>query len=112
MKFIGAHVSIAGGVENAPLNAASIGANAFAMFVKNQRQWEAKPLTPENISKFKQNLKAAGIEPRHVLPHNGYLINLGHPSAEQRQKSINAFLDEIYRVEALGLVMINFHPGS
>lgn len=112
MKFIGAHVSIAGGVENAPLNAANIGANAFVMFVKNQRQWEAKPLTPENISKFKQNLKAAHIEPRHVLPHNGYLINLGHPSAEQRQKSINAFLDEIYRVEALGLVMINFHPGS
>ena len=112
MKFIGAHVSIAGGVENAPLNAANIGANAFAMFVKNQRQWEAKPLTPENISKFKQNLKAAGIEPRHVLPHNGYLINLGHPNDEQRQKSINAFLDEIYRVETLGLVMINFHPGS
>ena len=107
MKFIGAHVSIAGGVENAPLNAANIGANAFAMFVKNQRQWEAKPLTPENISKFKQNLKAAGIEPRHVLPHNGYLINLGHPSAEQRQESINAFLDEIYSVEALGLVMLN-----
>ena len=112
MKFIGAHVSIAGGVENAPLNAANIGANAFAMFVKNQRQWEAKPLTPQNISKFKQNLKAAHIEPRHVLPHNGYLINLGHPSPEQRQKSVNAFLDEIYRVEALGLVMINFHPGS
>ena len=112
MKFIGAHVSIAGGVENAPLNAANIGANAFAMFVKNQRQWEAKPLTPQNISKFKQNLKAAHIEPGHVLPHNGYLINLGHPSPEQRQKSINAFLDEIYRVEALGLEMINFHPGS
>ena len=91
MKFIGAHVSIAGGVENAPLNAANIGANAFAMFVKNQRQWEAKPLTPQNISKFKQNLKAAGIEPGHVLPHNGYLINLGHPSPSSVKSRLTPF---------------------
>lgn len=112
MKYIGAHVSASGGVENAPLNAAKIGANAFALFVKNQRQWEAKPLTAENIEKFKTNLKAVDIEPRHVLPHNSYLINLGHFDKAQREKSVTAFLDEITRVEALGLETINFHPGS
>ena len=112
MKYIGAHVSASGGVENAPLNAAKIGANAFALFVKNQRQWEAKPLTAENIENFKTNLKAVDIEPRHVLPHNSYLINLGHFDKAQREKSVTAFLDEIRRVEALGLETINFHPGS
>jgi probable endonuclease 4 len=112
MKFIGAHVSANGGVENAPLNAAKIGANAFALFVKNQRQWSAKPLSNESILKFKANLKAANIDTKHVLPHNSYLINLGHFDNTQRQKSINAFLDEITRVNQLGLEMINFHPGS
>ncbi|WP_170018776.1 deoxyribonuclease IV [Campylobacter sp. RM16190] len=112
MKYIGAHVSASGGVENAPLNAMQIGANAFALFVKNQRQWSAKPLTDENISKFKENLKSAQISPDHVLPHNSYLINLGHFDNEKRQISIDAFLDEISRVEELGLKMINFHPGS
>ena len=112
MKYNGAHVTASGGVENAPLNAAKIGANAFALFVKNQRQWEAKPLTAENIEKFKTNLKAVDIEPRHVLPHNSYLINLGHFDKAQREKSVTAFLDEIRRVEALGLETINFHPGS
>lgn len=112
MKYIGAHVSASGGVENAPLNAMQIGANAFALFVKNQRQWSAKPLTDENISKFKENLKLAQISPEHVLPHNSYLINLGHFDSEKRQISIDAFLDEINRVEELGLKMINFHPGS
>ncbi|QCD53357.1 deoxyribonuclease IV [Campylobacter sp. RM16192] len=112
MKYIGAHVSASGGVENAPLNAMQIGANAFALFVKNQRQWSAKPLTDENISKFKENLKLSKISPDHVLPHNSYLINLGHFDNEKRQISIDAFLDEISRVEELGLKMINFHPGS
>ena len=112
MKYIGAHVSASGGVENAPLNAAKIGANAFALFVKNQRQWEAKPLTAENIENFKTNLKAVDIKSKHVLPHNSYLINLGHFDKEQREKSVTAFLDEIRRVEALGLETINFHPGS
>ncbi|MGP1486055.1 MAG: deoxyribonuclease IV [Campylobacter sp.] len=112
MKFIGAHVSASGGVENAPLNAMKIGANAFALFVKNQRQWEAKPLSQENIDNFKKNLKLAQIQPNQILPHNGYLINLGHFDKQQREKSINAFLDEIKRVQTLGLNMINFHPGS
>ena len=112
MKRIGAHVSAAGGVENAPLNALEIGADAFALFVKNQRQWSAKALEIESINKFDENLKLANIKKEHVLPHNSYLINLGHPDAEKRKKSINAFIDEIQRANLLGLKMINFHPGS
>lgn len=112
MKYIGAHVSASGGVENAPLNAMKIGANAFALFVKNQRQWSAKPLSQENITKFKENLRLAKISPKHVLPHNSYLINLGHFDDEKRRISIDAFLDEVARVNELGLELINFHPGS
>ncbi|MGH1600779.1 deoxyribonuclease IV [Campylobacter majalis] len=112
MRFIGAHVSASGGVENAPLNAKKIGANAFALFVKNQRQWNAKPLTSENIKYFKKNCELANIKSEHILPHNSYLINLGHYDDEKRQQSINAFIDEIQRVNELGLKMINFHPGS
>ncbi|MCU0237452.1 MAG: TIM barrel protein, partial [Acidobacteria bacterium] len=85
MKYVGAHVSAAGGVENAPLNALKIGARAFALFTKNQKQWQASPLTAASIAAFKQNLSAAGIAPRHVLPHDSYLINLGHPDPEKRQ---------------------------
>lgn len=109
---IGAHVSISGGVENAPLNALAIGADAFAMFVKNQRQWSAKPLSPTNIEKFKQNLQKSKILPKYVLVHSSYLINLGHPLKENREKSINAFIDEIDRLNLLGLELLNFHPGS
>lgn len=112
MKRIGAHVSAAGGVENAPLNALEIGADAFALFVKHQRQWNAKALEVESINKFNENLKLANIKKEHVLPHNSYLINLGHPDAEKRKKSINAFIDEIQRANLLGLKMINFHSGS
>ena len=112
MKYVGAHTSAAGGVENAPLRAMEIGARAFALFTKNQRQWAAKPLTDESISAFKANLKKAEIEPKHVLPHDSYLINLGHPEAEPLEKSRNAFLDELQRCEQLGLPLLNFHPGS
>jgi deoxyribonuclease-4 len=112
MKRIGAHVSISGGVENAPLNAQAIGAKAFAMFTKNQRQWQAKPYSEKNITEFKANLDASGIATEHVLPHDGYLINLGHPESERREKSRLAFLDELQRCEQLGLKMLNFHPGS
>ena len=112
MKYVGAHVSASGGVFNAPSNASKIGAKAFALFTKNQRQWEAKPLSSEEISRFKQELEKAEILPRHVLPHDSYLINLGHPDAEQRQKSLEAFIDELKRCEALGLDRLNFHPGS
>ncbi|AKH21997.1 deoxyribonuclease IV [Sedimenticola thiotaurini] len=112
MKRIGAHVSASGGVENAPLNAQAIGAKAFALFTKNQRQWKAKPLTDASISRFRENLEHAAIEPRFVLPHDSYLINLGHPEQEALQKSRDAFLDEMRRCEQLGLSLLNFHPGS
>lgn len=112
MKRIGAHVSASGGVANAPQNAANIKADAFALFVKNQRQWSAKPLTQKDINDFKSNLAKANIKPKHILAHNSYLINLGHPDEEARTKSFNAFLDEINRCQELGIELINFHPGS
>ncbi|HOP13563.1 MAG TPA: deoxyribonuclease IV [Lentimicrobium sp.] len=112
MKYIGAHVSAAGGVENAPLNAAAIGAKAFALFTKNQRQWVAPPLTAESIEKFKTNLAIHNYEPWQVLPHDSYLINLGHPGKAELEKSRSAFLDEMQRCEQLGLDRLNFHPGS
>lgn len=111
-KFIGAHVSAAGGVENAPENANKIGATAFALFTKNQRQWQAKQLTEENIGLFKKNCEKYGYKPEQILPHDSYLINLGHPEKSALQKSRDAFLDEINRCEQLGLDRLNFHPGS
>ncbi|MCL3779476.1 deoxyribonuclease IV [Prolixibacteraceae bacterium JC049] len=112
MKYIGAHVSTAGGVENAPVNAHKLGATAFALFTKNQRQWVAKPLTEDNISKFKANCEKYGYKPEQILPHDSYLINLGHPEEAPLEKSRNAFLDEMQRCEQLGLDRLNFHPGS
>jgi deoxyribonuclease IV len=112
MKYVGAHVSASGGVQNAPLNAREIGARAFALFTKNQRQWHAKPLTEESVEAFRQNLQEVGIEPRHVLPHDSYLINLGHPEPEGLEKSRQAFIDELQRCEQLGLQLLNFHPGA
>lgn len=112
MKFFGAHVSASGGVENAPRNASAIGATAFALFTKNQRQWRSAPLTTASIEAFGRELAAAGIDPRHVLPHDSYLINLGHPEEEGLERSREAFLDEMQRCEQLGLDRLNFHPGS
>lgn len=112
MKYVGAHVSASGGVENAPGNANAIGAKAFALFTKNQRQWVAAPLSKKSISLFKERCAEFGYEAKHILPHDSYLINLGHPEEEGLQKSRNAFLDEIQRCEQLGLDRLNFHPGS
>lgn len=112
MKFIGAHVSTEGGVENAPVNAHHIGATAFALFLKNQRQWVAKPLSEASISAFKMNCEKFGYTPRQILPHDGYLINVGSPDPEMLAKSRAAFLDEMQRAEQLGLDRLNFHPGS
>ncbi len=112
MKYVGAHVSAAGGVENAPLRAAKIGAKAFALFTKNQRQWNAKPLSTESIDSFFKNCEENGFTPEHILPHDSYLINLGHPEQEQLQKSREGFLEEMQRAELLGLKYLNFHPGS
>lgn len=112
MKYFGAHVSASGGVENAPLNAAAIGANAFALFTKNQRQWVSAPLTKKSIDAFKANCAEHGYTPTQILPHDSYLINLGSPDPEGLAKSRAAFLDEMQRCEQLGLDRLNFHPGS
>lgn len=112
MKYIGAHVSASGGVENAPLNARNIGAKAFALFTKNQKQWQTSPLTAKSIELFKQRCQEFGFSPAQILPHDSYLINLGHPETEGLEKSRNAFLDEMQRCEQLGLDRLNFHPGS
>jgi len=112
MKKIGAHVSISGGVENAPINAYDIGATAFAMFTKNQRRWVAKPLTTKSIDKFKENCAKFAYSSTDILVHDGYLINLGNPDKEKLAKSQLAFLDEMQRCELLGLSLLNFHPGS
>ena len=112
MKYIGAHVSAEGGVENAPLNAKEIGATAFAFFTKNQRRWDSLPLSAKNIALFKENCAKTGFVPAQILPHDGYLINLGHPDKEALEKSRKAFCDEMLRAEQLGLSLLNFHPGS
>lgn len=112
MKYIGAHVSASGGVSNAILAAEAIGANAFALFTRNQRSWVSKPLSNEEIHAFKTLLVERGFDPRYVLPHDSYLINLGCPDEENLQKSRAAFLDELQRCDQLGLPLMNFHPGS
>ncbi len=111
-KYIGAHVSAAGGVQNAPINAHAIGANAFALFTRNQRQWFPKPLTDKEIDEFRKNVSELGFSPDYILPHDSYLINLGSPDEESRTKSRGAFNDEMKRAELLGLKLLNFHPGS
>jgi len=112
MKYIGAHISASGGVENAPVNAHEIGATAFALFTKNQRQWASAPLTKQSMELFKKRCEEFGYKPQQILPHDSYLINLGHPEQEGLEKSRTAFLDEMQRCEQLGLDRLNFHPGS
>jgi deoxyribonuclease IV len=112
MKWIGAHVSTAGGVQHAPVNAHKIGARAFALFTKNQRRWRAKPLDEADIAAFKENCARYEFGPEQILPHDSYLINLGHPEADGLAKSRAAFIDEMQRCQQLGLTRLNFHPGS
>lgn len=112
MKYVGAHISASGGVENAPLNAHAIGAKAFAFFTKNQRQWVASPYTQKNIDLFKTRCEELGYTPNQILPHSSYLINLGHPEEDALEKSRAAFNDEMHRCEQLGINRLNFHPGS
>lgn len=112
MKYFGAHVSASGGVENAIKNAKAIGATAFALFTKNQRQWLAPELTAAQIELFRQQMAEAGYAAWQVLPHDSYLINLGHPDQEGLDKSRESFFEEMRRCELLGLDRLNFHPGS
>ena len=112
MKYVGAHISASGGVENAPVNAQEIGAKAFAFFTKNQRQWVSPPLTGKSIEAFRNNCEKYGYKPFQILPHDSYLINLGAPDPESLGRSRYAFNDEMKRCEQLGLDRLNFHPGS
>ena len=112
MKKIGPHVSASGGVQNAPVNAMAVGASAFALFTKNQRQWFSAPLQQTEIDRFKAEVLKSGIEAKYILPHDSYLINLGSPDQEGLEKSRGSFLEEMQRCEQIGLTMLNFHPGS
>jgi deoxyribonuclease-4 len=112
MKYVGAHISASGGVENAPLNAHEIGARAFAFFTKNQRQWVAPPLTKKSISEFRSRCEEFDFNPHQILPHDSYLINLGSPDPEGLGRSRHSFIEEMRRCEQLGLDRLNFHPGS
>ncbi|WP_432413938.1 deoxyribonuclease IV [Pantoea allii] len=112
MKYIGAHVSASGGVDQAVIRAHELEATAFALFTKNQRQWKAAPLSDDTIAAFRAACEKYQFAPGQILPHDSYLINLGHPVMEALQKSRDAFLDEMKRAEQLGLTLLNFHPGS
>ncbi|PWC10356.1 deoxyribonuclease IV [Brenneria roseae subsp. americana] len=112
MKYVGAHVSAAGGVDQAVIRAHELNATAFALFTKNQRQWEAAPLSQETIERFKAACERYAYTPAQILPHDSYLINLGHPEAAALEKSRVAFIDEMTRCQQLGLSLLNFHPGS
>ncbi|ORZ34546.1 xylose isomerase-like protein [Catenaria anguillulae PL171] len=112
-KLVGAHISVAGGLENATINAGKIGCNAMSFFLTSPRTWNSKPLAEATIAAFKRNCEAHGYEPGDVMiPHGSYLVNLGNPDAELREKSYNFFLDELKRCDALGIKYYNFHPGS
>lgn len=112
MKYIGAHVSIEGGVANAPLEAVAIGAKSFALFTGSSNRWTSKPIPEDEVAAFKKNCERGRFEPKHILPHDNFLINLGSPDAGKLHLSRKSFLEEMERCEQLGLTMLNFHPGS
>lgn len=112
MKYIGAHVSTGSGVSQAPVNADSIGAKAFALFTRNPSRWTSKPISDKEAGLFKERCAALGYSAAHILPHDSYLINLGSPDKDKLAQSREAFLDEFHRCSQLGLTMLNFHPGS
>ncbi|TPX36252.1 hypothetical protein SmJEL517_g01464 [Synchytrium microbalum] len=110
-KYVGAHVSMAGGIENAIANSVHIGGTAVALFLKNQRKWESPPL--KNVKEFKEACVKAGYDPKeHILPHGIYLMNMCSPVEEMREKSYKCFVEDLKRCEELGIARYNFHPGS
>lgn len=112
MKYIGAHMSVDGGVSNAPLRASEMHMQAFALFTRNPSRWKSAPISDKEAAKFRENCENAGFSPSVILPHDSFLINLGAPDEEKLKLSREAFLDELHRCEQLGLTMLNFHPGS
>ncbi|UVC49900.1 apurinic/apyrimidinic endonuclease [Theileria orientalis] len=110
--YVGAHVSAAGGPDASVVNSFNVLGQSFALFLKNQRSWNFKPLSPELIEKFKKNMEAFAYDPKFILPHASYLINVANPDATKRNKAFDNFLDDIKRCEKLGIKLYNFHPGS
>lgn len=111
--YIGAHVSAAGGVQNALTNASHIGGNAFALFLKSQRKWTSPPLTPESKSAFLSLAKTTTpYSPAHILPHGSYLVNLAQPDPAKAAQAFTCFVDDLQRCAALNITLYNFHPGS
>ena len=109
--FLGAHVSMAKGVQNAIHNSLFIGANALALFLKSQRKWTSPELTSTSITEFKALAAANGYNRKHILPHGSYLINLAQKEPEKYKQAYDAFLDDLRRCEKLGIGLYNFHPG-
>ncbi len=112
MKYVGAHVSVQGGVANAPLRAHEIGARSFALFTGSSNRWTSKAISDSEATLFAERCAEFGYSSELILPHDNFLINLGSPDAEKLEMSRKSFLDEMQRVEKLGLSMLNFHPGS
>ncbi len=112
MKYVGAHVSAAGGVSNTPIAASEINAKAFGLFTGSSARWVSKAISDEEAELFRKNCEIYGYTPDVILPHDNFLINLGSPDSKKLAMSRKSFLDEMKRCEKLGLCMLNFHPGS
>ncbi len=108
--LLGAHVSIAGGIEQAFARGEAIGATAIQIFTRNASRWQAKPLTAEAISTFHAARAESSIG--YVASHDSYLINLASPDSELRKKSILTFVDEMQRCAHLGIADLVMHPGA
>ncbi|KAL7794590.1 xylose isomerase-like protein [Trichoderma ceciliae] len=111
--YIGAHVSAAGGVQNAVSNAVQIGANSFALFLKSQRKWNNPALTADAKNGFISQCKEHHYHANdHVLPHGSYLVNLAQADKDKARQAYDSFVDDLGRCEQLGIKLYNFHPGS
>lgn len=111
--LVGAHVSMAKAISNAIMNANHIGANSFAMFLKNQRKWVSPAMKEEDVKDFQEKLLQHKYDPkRDILPHGSYLINLAQDDQDRQKQAYECFLDDLQRCEQLGIGRYNFHPGS
>ena len=108
--ILGAHESIAGGMSKAFDRAQSVGCESVQIFVKSNRAWAAKPLTDEDIERFRARAEESGIQP--VVGHASYLLNLGTPDEELWKKSRDVLILELQRCEVLGVGYLVLHPGS
>ncbi|QDS78135.1 hypothetical protein FKW77_004544 [Venturia effusa] len=114
---VGAHISSAGGVQNAIPNSVHIGGNAFALFLKSQRKWTNPALQDEQATQFLTNCKEHKYDTGHkhtppIVPHGSYLVNLAHPDADRTKQAYDSFIDDLDRCRRLGIVLYNFHPGN